>query len=323
MELKRRDLLVLLCGAPLWPLAAPAQQSRVNIIGVLSLTRADEQSFAKELLEGLRELGHIEGQTFRIESRSAEGNAARLPELAAELTQLKVDVIAAIFTPCALAAKQATTSIPIVMVSVGDPVGTGLVASLARPGGNVTGLSNMGPETAGKSVELFRDMLPSLHRVGVLANPADPFTKPFLEQVQLAGRVSGIDIGPIAMVGSADEVDAAFADMVRARAQAVVVQGIFFSKAIADLAIKHRLPAASVLRSFAQAGGLVSYGAHTPDIFRRSAALVHKILQGAKPADLPVEQPTKFELVINLKTARALGVTIPPMLIARADEVIE
>ena len=225
--------------------------------------------------------------------------------------------------PCALAAKQATTSIPIVMVSVGDPVGTGLVASLARPGGNVTGLSNMGPETAGKSVELFRDMLPSLHRVGVLANPADPFTKPFLEQVQLAGRVSGIDIGPIAMVGSADEVDAAFADMVRARAQAVVVQGIFFSKAIADLAIKHRPPAASVLRSFAQAGGLVSYGAHTPDIFRRSAALVHKILQGAKPADLPVEQPTKFELVINLKTARALGVTIPPMLIARADEVIE
>jgi len=149
-------------------------------------------------------------------------------------------------------------------------------------------------------------MLPSLHRVGVLANPADPFTKPFLEQVQLAGRVSGIDIGPIAMVGSADEVDAAFADMVRARAQAVVVQGIFFSKAIADLAIKHRLPAASVLRSFAQAGGLVSYGAHTPDIFRRSATLVHKILQGAKPADLPVEQPTKFELVINLKTV-ALG----------------
>jgi putative tryptophan/tyrosine transport system substrate-binding protein len=323
VELKRRELLVLLGGAPLWPLAAPAQQSKVHIIGVLSLTRADEQSFAKELLEGLREWGQTEGQTFRIESRSAEGNAARLPELAAELAHLKVDVIAAIFTPCALAAKQATTSIPIVMVSVGDPVGTGLVASLARPGSNITGLSNMGPETAGKSVELFRDMLPSFHRVGVLANPADPFTKPFLEQVQLAGRVSGIDIGPIAMVGSADEVDAAFADMVRARAQAVVVQGIFFSKAIADLAIKHRLPAASVLRSFAQAGGLVSYGAHTPDIFRRSAALVHKILQGAKPEDLPVEQPTKFELVMNLKTAKALGLTIPPMLLARADEVIE
>ena len=179
------------------------------------------------------------------------------------------------------------------------------------------------PAESRRAAHTLWDMLPSLHRVGVLANPADPFTKPFLEQVQLAGRVSGIDIGPIAMVGSADEVDAAFADMVRARAQAVVVQGIFFSKAIADLAIKHRLPAASVLRSFAQAGGLVSYGAHTPDIFRRSATLVHKILQGAKPADLPVEQPTKFELVINLKTARALGVTIPPMLIARADEVIE
>src|SRR5262249_41898839 len=238
-NLRRRDLLILLGGAPLWPLAPRAQQSRVPVVGVLTLTKSDEQSYVKELREGLRELGQTEGQTFRIESRSAESNAARLSELAAELTQLKVDVIAAIFAPCALAAKEATASIPIVMVSVGDPVGTGLVASLARPGGNITGLSNMAPETAAKSVELFRDMLPSLRRVGVLANPADPFTKPFLEQVQLAGRVGGIDIGPVAMVGSADEVDAAFAGMARARAQAVVVQGIFFSKAIADLAFKH------------------------------------------------------------------------------------
>ena len=321
--MRRRDLLILLGGAPLWPLAPRAQQSRVPVVGVLTLTKSDEQSSVKELREGLRELGQTEGQTFRIESRSAESNAARLSELAAELTQLKVDVIAAIFAPCALAAKEATASIPIVMVSVGDPVGTGLVASLARPGGNITGLSNMAPETAAKSVELFRDMLPSLRRVGVLANPADPFTKPFLEQVQLAGRVGGIDIGPVAMVGSADEVDAAFAGMARARAQAVVVQGIFFSKAIADLAIKHRLPAASVLRSFVHAGGLISYGAYTPDIFRRSAVLVHKIVGGAKPEDLPVEQPTKFQLVVNLKTASALGITIPAALLARADEVIE
>ena len=323
MQLKRRDLVALLAGAPLWPFVASAQQSRPYVIGALTLSNTDEQLFVKELREGLRQLGHTEGQTFRIEARSAEGNASRLPELAAELVRLKVDVIAAIFTPCALAAKQATASIPIVIVSVGDPIATGLVASLARPGGNITGLSNMGPETAGKSVELLRDMLPSLRRVGVLANPTDPFTKPFLEQVQHAGGVGGIEITPIAMVGSADEVDGAFVDMAQVHAQAVVVQGIFFSKAIADLAIKHRLPTASVLRSFAQAGGLISYGAHIPDIFRRSAVLVHKVLQGARPEDLPVEQPTKFELVINMNTARALGLTIPPTLLARADEVIE
>jgi putative ABC transport system substrate-binding protein len=321
--MNRREFIVVLGCAPAWPLAARAQQSRVHRIGVLALTKADEQSFGKELREGLRELGHTEGQTFHLEARSADGNAARLPELAAELVRLRVDVLAAIFTPCAVAAKQATTTIPIVMISVGDPVGTGLVASLARPGGNVTGLSNMAPETAGKSVELFRDMLPSLRRVAVLANPVDPFTKPFLEQIRLAGRIGGIEIAPIAMVRGADEVDAAFAAMAKERADAVVVQGIFFSKAIADLAIKHRLPAASVLRSFVLGGGLMSYGAHTPDIFRRSAVIVHKVLQGAKPADVPVEQPTKFELTINLKTAKALGLTIPPTLLARADEIIE
>jgi ABC-type uncharacterized transport system substrate-binding protein len=166
-------------------------------------------------------------------------------------------------------------------------------------------------------------MLPSLRRVGVLANPVDPFTKPFLEQVQLAGRVSGIEIAPIAMVANADGVDAAFAAMAKEQAQGVVVQGIFFSKAIADLAIKHRLPTASVLPSFARAGGLISYGANSPDIFRRSAVIVHKLLAGVKPEDLPVEQPTKFELTINLKTAKALGITVPPTLLTRADEVIE
>jgi putative tryptophan/tyrosine transport system substrate-binding protein len=321
--MQRRDFVVILGCTIVWPLAARAQQSNVRTIGVLTLTKSDEQSFIKELREGLQELGHTEGQTFRFEARSAEGNATRLPEFAADLVRLKVDVIAAVFTPCALAAKQASTSIPIVMVSVGDPVATGLVANLARPGSNITGLSNMGPETAGKSVELFRDMIPLLRRVGALANPDDPFTKPFLDRIQLAGHVGGIEIGPVAMVRSADEVDAAFAGMVRSRAQAVVVQGIFFSKSIADLAIKHHLPAASVLRSFVEVGGLISYGAYTPDIFRRSALLVHKILQGAKPEDLPVEQPTKFELVINLKTARALGLQVPPALLARADEVIE
>jgi putative ABC transport system substrate-binding protein len=298
-------------------------QAKVARIGVLALTDADQDLFANELRAGLRELDVIEGQGFALELRSAAGSANRLPDLAGELVAQKVDVLVAIFTPCALAAKQATTSIPIVMVSVGDPVGTGLVASLSRPGGNVTGLSNMAAETAGKSVELFRDMLPSVRRVAILANPVDPFTKPFLQEVLRTGRAASVEIVPIAMVRNEDEVDEAFAAMAKEHADAVVVQGIFFSKSIADLAIKHHLPSASVLRSYVHAGGLMSYGAHTPDIFRRSALLVHKLLLGENPKNLPVEQPTKFELAINLKTANALGITVPPTLLVRADEVIE
>ena len=286
-------------------------------------TSADAQSLAKALREGLREFGYAEGQNLAFEVRSADGNTDRLPELASELARLPVDVIVATFTPCALAAKQAPTTIPVVMVAVADPVGAGLVQSLARPGGNITGFSNMGAETAGKSVELLREMLPSLRRVAVLANPVDPFTKPLLEQVHLAGRNTGIEIAPIAMARGSDELEAAFAAMSQERAEAVVVQGIFFSRAVADLAVKHRLPSASVLRQFAQAGGLISYGADVPDIFRRSAVLVHKILQGTKPSDLPVELPTKFDLVVNLKTAKALGLDVPWFLQQRADEVIE
>jgi putative ABC transport system substrate-binding protein len=323
--MRRREFITLLGGAAAtWPLTARAQQpSKLPRIGGLVLTAADLQSLGKELREGLREFGYAEGQNFAFEFRSADGNADRLPQLAAELVRVPVDVIVATFTPCALAAKRATTTIPIVMAAVADPIGTGLVQSLARPGGNITGFSNMGAETAGKSVELFRDMLPSLRRVAVLANPVDPFTKPFLEQVHLAGQTTGIEIAPVAMVRGPDEVEDAFAMMARERAGAVVVQGIFFSRSIADLAIKYRLPAASVLRPFAQAGGLMSYGADVPDIFRRSAVLIHRILQGTKPADLPVELPTKFELVISLKTAKAIGLTIPESFLLRADEVIE
>ena len=321
--MKRREFITMLGGAAaVWPLVARAQQLKVPRIGALVLTNEDARSFGKELREGLRELGYNEGQNFTFEFRSAEGNADLLPELAAELVRLKVDIIAAIFTPCALAAKQATRETPIFVIA-GDPIGTGLVTSLARPGGNITGLSNMGAETAGKSVELFRDMLPSLRRVAVLANPVDPFTNSILEQVQLAGRTAGIEIAPVAMVRGLDEVAAALAAMVRERADAVVVQAIFFPKTIADLAIKYRLPSAAVLRSFADAGGLMSYGADIPHMYRRSAVFVHKILQGTKPADLPVEQPTKFELVINLKTAKAIGVDVPLSLQQRADEVIE
>src|SRR5262245_24157279 len=321
--MRRRDFILLLGGAAAWPLAARAQQGRLPRVGTLVLTGTDAQVLGNELREGLRELGYVEGQNFVFEVRSADGNADRLPELAAELVGLPVDVIVATFTPCALAAKQATTTIPIVMAAVADPIGAGLVQSLARPGGNVTGFSNMAAEKAGKSIELLQETLPSLRRVAVLANPADPFTRPLLEQVHLAGRTAGIEIAPVAMARGQDELDAAFTSMTQERAEAVVIQGIFFSRTVADLALKYRLPGASVLRQFAQAGGLMSYGADVPDIFRRSAVLVHRILQGTKPSELPVELPTKFELVLNLKTAKALGLDVPWFLQQRADEVIE
>ena len=322
--MKRREFFTLLGGAAAaWPLAAWAQQPKYVRIGALVLTNADAQALGRALGEALRELGYVEGQNFAFEFRSAEGKADRLPQLAAELARVPVDVIVATFTPCALAAKQATTTIPIVMAAVADPVGSGLVQSLARPGGNVTGFSNMAAETAGKSVELLRDMRPSLRRIAVLANPLDPFTRPFLEHVHLAGRATGIEITPVVMARAPDEVEAAFATMAKERAEAVVVQGIFFSRTVADLAVKHGLPSASVLRQFAQVGGLISYGADVPDIFRRCAVLIHKILQGTRPSELPVELPTKFELVINLKTAKALGLEVPWFLQQRADEVIE
>jgi putative ABC transport system substrate-binding protein len=321
--MKRREFITLLGAAAAWPVVARAQQSKVHRIGLLALTDADAQSFGRELREGLRELGVVEGQHYTVEGRSADGNANLLPGLAAELVRLKVDIITALFTPCALAAKQATLVIPIVFAAAGDPLGTGLVASLARPGGNITGLSNMAAETAGKSVELLRDMLPSLRRVALLANPVDPFTKSIVEQVQLAGRAAGIQIAPVVMVRGVDEAEAAFAAIAQAQAEAVVVQGIFFSRTFADLAIKYRLPSASVVRAFADAGGLMTYGASIPTIYRRSAVLVHKIMQGTRPADLPVEQPTKFELAINLKSAKAMGLTIPESFLLRADEVIE
>ena len=321
--IKRREFITLLGGAAAWPLAARAQTGKFARIGALVLTSADAQSLPKVLREGLREFGYAEGQNFAFEVRSADGNTDRLPELASELARLPVDVIVATFTPCALAAKQATTTIPIVMAAVADPVGSGLVQSLARPGGNITGFSNMAAEAARKSVELLRDMLPSLKRVAVLANPLDPFTTPLLQQVRLAGQTTGIEIAPVAMARGPNEVGAAFAKMTEERAEAVVVQGIFFSRTVADLAAKYRLPSASVLRQFAEAGGLMPYGADVPDIFRRCAALIHKILQGMKPSDLPVELPTKFELVINLKTAKAFGLDVPWFLQQRADEVIE
>jgi putative ABC transport system substrate-binding protein len=321
--MRRRQFIAMLGGAAAaWPALALAQQTQMKRIGALVIGNADVPSFRKGLQEGLREFGHIEGQHYVMELRSAEGQLGRLPDLAAELVRIKVDVIVALFTPCGLAAQKATRDIPIVILT-GDPLGTGLVQSLSRPGANITGLSQMGPEVLAKCLELFRDMLPSARRVAVIANGADPvFAKSFLEQVRLTGSSTGSEINSITVRGP-DELEAGFAAAVKEKADALVYQPSLPTDRVVELAQKHRLPTATSIRAFAEIGGLMSYGADGPALFQRSASFVHKIFRGEKPANIPVEQPTKFNLVINLKTARALGITVPPTLLARADDVIE
>jgi putative tryptophan/tyrosine transport system substrate-binding protein len=322
--MRRREFITLLAGAApalAWPVAAPAQ-TKVYRVGALLIGNAEADSFRTELREELHKAGYVEGRNLFFEFRSAEEKLDRLPKLAAELVSLKVDVIVALYTPCARAAQQATREIPIVVVSA-NPIETGLVASLARPGGNITGISLLAAELHGKCVELFRDMLPAVRRVAALGNGADPFSKPFLEQVLLSGKTAGIEIAPIIMVRATGEIDSAFETMKKAGAGAVVVQGSLASKNSAELALKHRLPTATFTRSYADGGGLMSYGAHAPDLFRRSAVFVSRILQGGKPGDMPIEQPTKFELVINNRTAKKLGLTIAESFLLRADTVIE
>ena len=322
--MRRREFISLLGGAAVvWPLVAHAQQSKVARIGALYIGLADAESFKKELRGGLRELGYEEGQNIAFEFRSAEGKLDRLPELAAELLRLKVDVIVALYVPSALAAKGATGEIPIVIVAA-DPVETGIVPSLARPGGNITGVSLMSAVLVGKCVELFRDMQATTRHVAVLTNAADPlFAKLVLDHAELAGRTTGIKIQPITVRGPDQELDAAFAAMAREQADAVVIQGSLSTKRIADLALEHRLPAASTTRAFVDAGGLMSYGADGPALFRLGAKFVHRILQGQQPKDLPIEQPTKFELAVNLKTAKAMGLPIPDTFLLRADALLE
>ena len=322
--MRRREFITLLGGAAAaWPLGARAQQPAMPVIGFLAgPTAKGRASLIAAFQKGLTEAGYSEGRNIVIESRWAEGQFDRLPAMANELVQRKVAVIVAFTTPAGLAAKAATSTIPIVLLT-GDPVGTGLVASLSRPGGNITGLSYMIPETHGKCVELLRDMLPSVQRVAVLGNAGDPSNKQIIEQIQLAGRTTAIKIDPIVMVSGVDQFDAAFAKMAQEGLDAVVVHASLPPKNVADLALKYRLPAATSIRQFVEAGGLVSYGALESDLWRRSAIFVHKILQGSRPADLPVEQAVKFELVVNLNTAKALGLAMPQTLLLRADEVIE
>jgi putative ABC transport system substrate-binding protein len=320
---RRRDLLALLGAvAAAWPRPGAAQQPKTWTIGVLVVGSPGSERFWRLFRGSMRELGYIEGQNVRYEFRSDEGQASRLPDLAAELVQLKVNLIVTWFTPGARAAKQATSDIPIVMALTGNPVETGLVASLARPGGNVTGISNMGSELAGKCVELTRELLPAAHRLTVLANAPDPFSKPFLERVRLGGEATGMTIEPI-LIRNPEELDAAFTALSKQPPDAVIVQPSLPTKHVVELALKYRLPAVSFNRAIVEAGGLMTYGVDEADAYRSAAVFVDKILKGARPADLPVEQPTKFELVINLKTAKVLGLTIPPAFLARADEVIE
>ena len=321
--MRRREFITLLGGAAAaWPLAARAQQARVYTIGVLSLTSPSPEPLLKALREGLRDAGYVEGRNLRLEIRSAAGRPDLQLEKATELVHLKVDLIITFFTPTALAAKQATRDIPIVMAGAGDPVAVGLVATLARPGGNVTGQSSGGAEVAGKSVELIRELIPAARRVGVLADESDPFAKPYMAQIGQAAGSAGMEVETI-MTRPGQPLDAAFETLTGKRVDGLIIQGSIARKEMLDLAIKHRLPALTSTRLGPPLGALMSYASDYVTLARESAVYVDKILKGAKPADLPVAFPTKFELIINLKTANALGLEVPPTLLARADEVIE
>jgi putative ABC transport system substrate-binding protein len=313
--------------AVVWPIAAPAQQARkTRTIGLLSPATSVFVPNSAVLVNTLRELGWIEGQNIAIERRFAENRLERLPELAAELVHLNVEVIVATGTLGPLAAKRATSTIPIVMTAAGDPLGSGLIASLAHPGGNVTGSSLMVPDIAGKRVELLREILPRLVHVAVLWNAANPYPAIVFKETQAAGRRLGIEVQSLE-VRSPDDFDGAFEDTRRQHPDALIeiedplTNSLY--KRIIEFVTAERLPSLHGIREEVEAGGLISYGASIPDLFRRAAGYVDKILKGAKPADLPVEQPTKFELVINVKTAKGLGLEVPPMLLARADKVIE
>ena len=322
--MRRREFITLLGGATTaWPLSARAQASKLRRLGALYMGLADAELFKKELREGLRELGYVEGQNIAFEFRSAEGKLDLLPELTSELVRLKVDVIVALYVPSALAAKQATREIPIVMIAA-DPIETGIVAGLAHPGGNITGVNLMSAALVGKCVELFHDMLPRARQIAVLTNGGDAlFAKLVLDQVDLARRTTGIKIRPITLPGPDEGLDAAFAQIAGSQAEAVVIQGSLSTRHLADLALEHRLPAASTTHAFVDAGGLMSYGADGPALFRLSAKFVHRILRGEQPNDLPIEQPTKFELAVNLKSAKTIGLIVPEAFLARADALLE
>ncbi len=321
-------LLILAVTILVAPLAVEAQQPRkVPHIGFLSSVSASSvQARLEAFKQGLRDLGWVEGQNITIDYRLAEGRNNRLPGLAEELVRLKVDVIVTHGVVATLAARRATAAIPIVFASADDAVAAGLVASLARPGGNVTGLTVISPELSGKRLELLREVIPKLKRLAVLRNPTNPVSLPELKETQMAAQSLGLLIQSLEVTDPGG-IAGAFSAMTREQADALIVlsDAMFTGRhaQIVDHAAQSRLPAIYWTREFPDAGGLMSYGPNYADLYRRAATYVDKILKGAKPADLPVEQPTKFELVINLKTAKALGLTIPQSVLFRADQVIK
>jgi putative tryptophan/tyrosine transport system substrate-binding protein len=327
--MERRTFMAMLTGGiVVAPFAAEAQQAaKVPRIGFLgNSTAALEANLVGPFREGLRDLGYIEGRNILIEYRWAEGKNERFPGLIVELLALKVEVIVTAGTPASLAVKKTAPSIPLVMAAVGDPIGVGLVASLARPGGNSTGLTAIAPELEGKRLELLREVVPKLSYIAVMWNPDNPFHAGALKEARAAAQVLGIKVQPLG-VRVSEDFPASFAAILRERPGALLVLAdrlFLHNRArIVDFEAKHRLPGVYPYRELVEAGGLMSYGPSYADMHRRAATYVDKILKGAKPADLPVEQPTKFELVINLKTAKALGLTIPPSVLQRADELIQ
>jgi ABC-type uncharacterized transport system substrate-binding protein len=329
-NMKRKITVLTLC-AMLFALCFPAQAqqtTKIPRIGYLALASLAALSTRIELFrQGLRELGYVEGKNIIIEFRSAEGKLDRLPAVAAELVRLKVDIIVTPGAAGTRAAKEATVTIPIVMTQVGDPVGSGFVASLARPGGNITGLSTLAPELSGKRLELLKEVVPKLSRVAVFGTSTLPDNSQRLREVELAAGAFGVKLQYLDVLDPKD-IETAFRAASKGRAEAVLMMasGPVLNprqKEILELAVKSRLPVIYTGRSFVEAGGLMTYGVNIDDLDRRAATYVDKILKGAKPADLPVEQPTKFEFIINLKAAKQIGLTIPPNVLARADKVIK
>jgi putative ABC transport system substrate-binding protein len=318
----RRELLVFLAAAALGA-SGPAFAQDVPTIGVL-IAQSAPHPFPGAFQKALGDLGYKEGETITIEVRYAEGLFDRAVELAAELVELEVDVIVAHHTPAVKAAMNATTTIPIVMAPAGAPLQTGLVDDLAKPGGNVTGMSGMEAELGGKRLELLGGIIPDLDRVAVLGSKSDPFTTPYVADIEGAGAAAGIAIQPV-LVDGPDEFDGAFAAMAGEGADAVMIQPLFspHTRAIVELATRHGIPIMSSYRETTEQGGLISFSGDQFGYFERAASFVDRILKGANPADLPVEQPTKFHLAINVATADELGLAIPPSLFAQADEVIE
>lgn len=328
--MRRRQFLNLLAGtAVVGPLAARAQSaSKGHRIGVLAGgTEVSQRGNLGAFIRGMRDLGYVEGQDYSVEARFAEGEFGRLPSLAEELLRLDPDLLFASTTPASLAAKAATSTLPIVVVGVADPIGVGLIASLRQPGGNITGITNIVAELTGKRLEFLKRIVPAASKIAVLINPSDPNAPSQVRNAETAAKNLDIQLAPILEIRSGDDLQAAFDAATSARADAALRMVDPLESALRQqtvtLAAQHRLPIIYPFRETVEIGGLASYGTSLPDQYRQAAAVVHKIFSGTKPADIPVEQPTKFELVVNLKTAKALGLTMPATLLAQADEVIE